>query len=120
MQQDYLAWELFGNRVIRQGNWKLRWEFKPFGKSDWELYNLVSDPAERNDLSAAQPDKLKEMLGLWDQYVKNNNVILPSRSPFEGVSDVLPERFPVEVGYPPLINKRQYTPPKELMKSPKQ
>jgi arylsulfatase len=120
VQEDYLAWELFGNRVVRQGNWKLRWEFEPFGKSDWELYNLASDPAERNDISAANPDKLREMLGLWDLYVKNNNVILPSRSPFEGLTDHLPERFPVEAGYPPLINKRQYVPPKELMKSPKQ
>jgi arylsulfatase len=30
--QDYLAWELFGNRAVRQGEWKLRWQFKPFGK----------------------------------------------------------------------------------------
>ena len=42
IRKDYLAWELFGNRAVRQGNWKLRWEFEPFGKSDWELYNLAS------------------------------------------------------------------------------
>ncbi|MEH6568837.1 MAG: arylsulfatase, partial [Halioglobus sp.] len=29
--QDYLAWELFGNRALRQGDWKLRWQWKPFG-----------------------------------------------------------------------------------------
>ena len=39
-QEDYLAWELFGNRAVIQGDWKLRWEFKSFGKSDWELFNL--------------------------------------------------------------------------------
>jgi hypothetical protein len=59
-------------------------------------------------------------LMLWDEYVENNNVILPSRSPFEGLYDVLPVRFPVDAGYPPLVNKRQYTPPQELIKSPKQ
>jgi arylsulfatase A-like enzyme len=119
-QKEYIAWELFGNRALRQGDWKLRWEFKPFGKSEWELFNVASDPAERNDLAPVMTDKVKEMLILWDSYVKNNNVILPNRSPFEGLYDALPLRFPVDPGYPPLINKRQYMPPKELMTAPKQ
>ena len=117
--QDYLAWELFGNRALRQGDWKLRWEYAPFGKSDWELFDVTKDPSERKDLAAANPNKLKEMIVLWEDYVKKNNVILPNRSPFEGVYDVLPARFPVDAGYPPLINKRQYTPPVELIKTSK-
>jgi arylsulfatase len=60
------------------------------------------------------------MLLLWDDYVRNNNVILPNRTPFEGLYDALPARFPVDNGYPPLLNKRQYTPPAELMTTPKQ
>jgi arylsulfatase len=59
------------------------------------------------------------LLALWDDYVKKNNVVLPNRSPFEGLSDQLPMRFPVEEGYPPLSNKRQYVPPQEMMASPK-
>ncbi|MBP6414435.1 MAG: arylsulfatase [Bacteroidia bacterium] len=117
---DYIAWELFGNRALRQGDWKLRWEYAPFGKGDWELFNVAQDPSERNDLAANNPAKLKEMLLLWEEYVAKNNVILPSRSPFEGVYDVLPARFPIEEGFPPLIYKRQYTPPKELMNTSKQ
>jgi len=117
--QDYLAWELFGNRALRQGDWKLRWEYAPFGKSDWELFDVTKDPSERKDLAATNPNKLKEMIVLWEDYVKKNNVILPNRSPFEGVYDVLPARFPVDAGYPPLINKRQYTPPVELIKTSK-
>jgi arylsulfatase A-like enzyme len=118
-QQDYLAWELFGNRAIRQGDWKLRWQFSPLGKSDWELFNVASDPAEHNDLAATNSSKVKEMLLVWDDYVKKNNVIIPDRSPFEGLYDVLPARFPVETGYPPLIYKRQFTPPAELITTPK-
>jgi arylsulfatase len=117
--QDYIAWELFGNRAVRQGDWKLRWEIKPLGKSEWELFNLAADPTERHDLAAVHPDKVRDMLMLWDDYVKNNNVILPSRNPFEGLYDVLPARFPVDYGYPPLLNKRQYTPAEELMTTPK-
>ena len=66
-EQDYLAWEVFGNRAVRQGDWKLRWQFKPYGKSDWELFNLAKDPAERKDLAAQNPDKVKAMLALWDE-----------------------------------------------------
>jgi arylsulfatase len=38
-----------------QGDWKLRWEYKPFGKEDWELFNLPVDPSARKDLAAERP-----------------------------------------------------------------
>ena len=117
--QDYLAWELFGNRAVRQGEWKLRWQYKSFGKEEWELFNVAKDPAEREDLAARHPDKLKALKTLWDNYVQANNVILPSRSVFETLEDQLPVRVPVEAGYPPLIYKRQFVPPKEMMADPK-
>jgi arylsulfatase len=118
-EQDYLAWEVFGNRALRQGDWKLRWEYKPLGKGDWELFNLASDPAERYDLAAERPDKLKELVALWDDYVRANNVILPSRSPFEAMEDQLPPRVPDDPGYPPLIYKQQFVPPAEMTAAPK-
>ena len=84
-EQDYLAWEIFGNRALRQGDWKIRWEYKPIGKADWELFNLATDPAERKDLAAERPDKLRALTALWDEYVRANNVVLPSRSMFEAL-----------------------------------
>ena len=116
--QDFLAWEVFGNRAVRQGEWKLRWQFKPYGKGDWELFNVAKDPAERNDLAAKNPDKVKALIAAWDGYVKANNVILPSRGPFETLEDQLPMRVPVEAGFPPLIYKRQFIPPKEMLADP--
>jgi arylsulfatase A-like enzyme len=118
-EQDYLAWEIFGNRAVRQGDWKIRWQFKSFGKGDWELFNLATDPAERKDLAAQHPDKLREMLALWDSYAKANNVILPSRSAFETLEDQLPPRVPDDAGYPPMIYKRQFIPPKDMVADPK-
>jgi arylsulfatase len=118
-EKDYLAWEIFGNHAVRQGDWKLRWEWKPFGKGEWELFNLKDDPAERKDLAAARPDKVKALLALWDDYVRANNVILPSRAIFETLEDQLPKRTPVDPGYPPLIYKRQFVPPKEMIAEPK-
>jgi arylsulfatase len=113
-EQDYLAWEVFGNRAIRQGDWKLRWQYKSFGKEEWELFNVTADPGELHDLAAEQPERVREMLALWDEYARANNVVLPSRSLYEGLEETLPERFPSEAGYPPLLYKRQFVPPPEL------
>jgi arylsulfatase len=117
--QDYLAWEIFGNRAVRQGQWKIRWEFKPLGKGDWELFDLAADPSERKDLAAQHPDKVKAMVALWDDYAKRNNVVLPSRSMFETLDDQMPPRVPDDPGYPPLTTKRQFVPPKDMVAEPK-
>jgi len=118
-EQDYLAWEVFGNRAVRQGDWKLRWQLKPFGKSDWELFNLAADPAERKDLAQERPDKLKELVALWDQYVRTNNVILPNRTIFDTMEKDLPQRVTVYPGFPPLVYQGQFEPPKDMMADPK-
>jgi len=114
--QDYMAWEIFGNRALRQGDWKLRWQWKPYGTGDWELYNLASDPVERTNLAAQNPDKLKALLALWDEYAKANNVIIPNRSMFESAEDKMPRRFPDDPGYPPISYKGQFVPPAALIK----
>jgi arylsulfatase len=117
--QDYLGWEIFGNRAVRQGDWKLRWEIKPYGKSDWELFNLATDPGERKDLAAERPDKVKALLALWDSYARTNHVVLPSRTPYETLENTLPQRVPDDPGFPHLIYQRQFVPPKDMMADPK-
>ncbi|MBK1732691.1 hypothetical protein CKO41_13035 [Thiococcus pfennigii] len=118
-ERDPLAWEIFGNHALRQGDWKLRWQHKPFGTGDWELFDLAKDPAERHDLAAKRPDKRKALLALWDDYVRRHNVILPDRSMFETLDDTLPMRVPDDAGYPPLIYKRQFVPPEDRLAEPK-
>jgi arylsulfatase A-like enzyme len=118
-EQDYLAWEVFGNRALRRGDWKIRWQWQPFGTEKWELFNLADDPAERFDIAAEESSTMTELLTLWDEYVRENNVILPTRSPFEGEAEQMPERFPVEPGYPPLLYKKQFIPPNDMMAEPK-
>jgi arylsulfatase A-like enzyme len=118
-EKDYIAWEIFGNRALIQGDWKIRWEYKSFGKADWELFNLANDPGERKDLAKEQPEKLADLLKLWDNYVKENNVIIPNRSMFETLEDALPPRVPVEGGYPPYIYEKQFVPPQNMLAKPK-
>jgi hypothetical protein len=118
-ERDYIAWEVFGNRALRQGDWKIRWEFKPLGKAGWELFKLDTDPAERKDLAAENPEKVKAMMVLWDEYVRENNVILPSRSMFESLDDQMPPRVADDTGYPPLIYEQQFVPPPDMLSDPK-
>ena len=118
-KQDYLAWEIFGNRAVRQGNWKLRWQYKPFGTGEWELFEIVKDPAEKKNLANTNPEKMRAMLVLWDDFVRKNHVILPSRSPFETLDDTMPMRVPDDPGFPPLIYKKQFIPPKNMIEDVK-
>jgi arylsulfatase len=113
--EDWLGWELWGNRAIRKGDWKLLWLHKPMGIADWELYNLREDPGETRDLSGEHPEKRRELIALWDEYVKRNNVIIPDRHLFESLEDALPARVPVNEGWPPMNFKKPFVPPKELV-----
>jgi arylsulfatase A-like enzyme len=80
---DWIGGELFGNRSIRQGDWKILYLLPAAGgKGDWELLNLKDDPAEMNDLSAKHPDKREAMIKLWEHYVKDNGLIMSNAGPF--------------------------------------
>jgi arylsulfatase len=99
---DWLGWELFGNRAIRRGDWKISWHYEPFGTWDWQLFNLAQDPGEQHDLSGKSPDKREELIALWDEYVKRNGVIIGERSPFEGARKALPDSVPEFDDWPPV------------------
>lgn len=83
---DWLGWEIFGNRAIRQDNWKLLWLCQPHGAGKWQLYDLKADLGETNDLAAEQPRIRDQLAARWVEYAKANNVILPSTSPICGKS----------------------------------
>jgi arylsulfatase len=77
------GWELFGRRAIRQGDWKALHLPAPYGPGGWQLYDLASDPGEIDDLAASHPDKLAELVALWDRYVEETGVILEPISVFD-------------------------------------
>jgi arylsulfatase A-like enzyme len=99
---DWLGWELFGNRAIRQGDWKITWLYEPLGTEEWQLFNLTNDIGEQYDLSEQFPEKRAELIARWDEYVKTNGVIIGSRSPFEQAGKQLPTRVPDADSYPPV------------------
>ncbi|MCK2148087.1 arylsulfatase [Marinobacter alexandrii] len=69
-----VGWELLGRAAVRKGDWKIRLLEEPYGPGEWQLFNLAEDPTETTDLAAKRPEKLKEMLVEWDEYIHRNGV----------------------------------------------
>jgi arylsulfatase B len=66
---ETLFWRQGHKRGLRHGDWKLV-RMKPkrgTGKPNWELYDLSKDLSEKNDLAGAQPDKLAELVEIWEK-----------------------------------------------------
>ena len=59
-------------------DWKIVHMPSPYGRGDWQLYNIKEDIGETTDLAKTQPDQLKYLVSLWDEYAKTNGVILPN------------------------------------------
>jgi arylsulfatase len=47
----------------------------PFDDDVWELYDVVADPSETNDLAAAEPERLAAMVELWWEEAARNDVL---------------------------------------------
>lgn len=62
---EVLAWKCSRGRAIRSGPWKL---VRPRDDRDWELYNVVDDAGETNNLAKKFPDRvvlMKEQYDAW-------------------------------------------------------
>ncbi|MDG5798916.1 arylsulfatase [Marinilabiliaceae bacterium ANBcel2] len=66
---EYLYWEFHemgGRQAVRMGDWKgVRYGIFE-GNLDVELYNLVEDPAEKNDLSADYPEIASQIADIME------------------------------------------------------
>jgi arylsulfatase len=101
--------EMFGNRAIYHEGWvaaakhRTPWASVPDGPLDqdnWELYHVVEDFSQANDLAASNPDKLAEMQALFiEEAIKYD--VLP-------LDDRVFERFNAAIaGRPDLMGDRK-------------
>jgi len=79
--------EMLGNRALYHDGWiavtpppQPPWllgtaPMPPLTDYKWELYNIADDFSENNDLAAQNPDKLKELQGLFMQEAKKYQVL---------------------------------------------
>jgi uncharacterized sulfatase len=64
-ERETLFWQAGHYRVVRHGDWKLQVANRP--EKNW-LFNLAEDPTEQDNLAAARPDKLVELMALLDAH----------------------------------------------------
>jgi len=80
--------EMLGNRAIYHDGWvacttpaTLPWELSSAPPPDvitgykWELYNVMEDPTQSNDLAASMPEKLKQLQALFYSEAGKYNVL---------------------------------------------
>lgn len=64
-ERNFVFWNAFDNRAVRQGRWKLVRD-ATIGK--WELYDLVADRTETRDLSAQEPERVAQLTAAWQEW----------------------------------------------------
>ncbi|CAK9438021.1 uncharacterized protein LODBEIA_P23770 [Lodderomyces beijingensis] len=69
------GWELFGQQAIRKGQYKAVYIPKPFGPEKWQLFNIIADPGENDDLAETEPQVLKELTDHWAVYAAETGLI---------------------------------------------
>jgi len=71
-QHDYLYWELHeegGKQAVRMKNWKaVRLNVdKGLSNASFELYDLNTDPSEKNNIAAQHPELVKKLTDIMDK-----------------------------------------------------
>lgn len=74
---ETLFWRQGGKSAIRHGDWKLlrMGGRKATGIAKWELYDLSKDISEETNLAKANPERLAELVKLWEQM--NSQMVEP-------------------------------------------
>ncbi|TDE14912.1 arylsulfatase [Jiangella asiatica] len=70
--------ETDGHRAIWRDGWKaVAWHRRgaDFDTDRWELYHAAEDFSEAEDLAAAMPGKLRELVDTWWREARRNNVL---------------------------------------------
>jgi arylsulfatase len=73
---EAIGWELFGRAALRRGNWKITWIEKPFGSSEFELFDLQADPGETRNLRHEHPEIYQQLVKDFQAYARKNGVVI--------------------------------------------
>ncbi len=75
---DFVGGEMVGGKWMRQGDFKADLLPAPYGNGEWQLFNVVKDPGEANNLAKTMPDILETLKTAWRRYASEVNVVLPN------------------------------------------
>lgn len=71
-RNEPIFWERAGNRAVRKGKWKLVSDYE---KNKWELYDLETDRGETTDVSAENPQVVRELAFDYVQWAARTGVV---------------------------------------------
>ena len=71
LPQRPLFWEHEGNAAVRLGRWKLVKEYP----GDWELYDMLEDRTETNDIASEHPALVGDLARRYDEWAERCGVI---------------------------------------------
>jgi len=87
-QKKRQYYSMLGTRGIWKDGWRAAAVHAPltdkghFEDDRWELYHVDVDRSESKDLAIENPEKVKELVGVWFEEAKKNNVLpIDDRSP---------------------------------------
>ena len=68
---------------VHHGDWKLirTFHYGKGGEHQYRLYNLQEDIGETRNVAAAEPEKVRELDRLIEEYIKEANVVVPLANP---------------------------------------
>jgi arylsulfatase len=66
-----IFWEHEGNRAVRLGDWKLVSKHR----KPWEMYLMSEDRTELNDLSGVEPERVKAMEAMYNEWAERCGVV---------------------------------------------
>ena len=69
-KKEALIWEHEGNKAVRKGRWKLVCKHP----GDWELYDMVANRTETNDLALQHPKLVEELSTIYDEWAERCGV----------------------------------------------
>ena len=97
---EAIGYELSGNAVLYQGQWKLVKNLPPYGNGRWHLFDIAADPGETRDLAATEPARLAAMQAAWQRWADANKVLpmpagysAPSQIQANAIHDLMPGRI---------------------------
>jgi arylsulfatase A-like enzyme len=72
IDREAIFFEHERNRAVIAGKWKL---VASGGEGLWELYDLVQDRTETNDLALSDPQRAEKMAAMWKEWALRTKVI---------------------------------------------
>ena len=82
-RNEPLFFEHMGNRAIRHGQWKL---VADKGKP-WELYDMVADRTEMQNLAADKPEIVQGLVEAWEDWARRCHVLRKRKAPAKSTPD---------------------------------